>query len=410
MQLNNTFRETITAIDIGNSKITCVIARARSKTQWHIAGIGHHVSRGLNKGSIVSLEALSYAIAEAVHNAEQMARQIINQVVISISPALITSENITMEIDLNGATVDQEHINSLVTSAQNSLKREQLAVHVLPIKYKVDSLSNIIDPQGMIGESLQATLYRAVSPTAHVRNLIKSVEMCRLEVVGVASAAIAAAIVATNEEEKALGASFIELGAATTSIVIFKHGKIIFSATIPIGSQHITNDIAYVFSMSLAMAERYKTLYGFIGANQQRGTLEVFDINQRSLQISQPKLHQVINARVHEIFSLLLRNLKAHDLIGQLGQQVIISGGGAYLSGLGDYIARALNLPVRITEQFYSPSIMSSDIITRIPNPAIIATSFGLLHYAWAASLPLVKNDNKSTSWNNKIMELFRIV
>ncbi|MEQ1524615.1 MAG: cell division protein FtsA, partial [Aestuariivirga sp.] len=266
-------RSVIAALDIGSSKISCLIGEtlpvkhkmpgASEQKALKILGLGHQVSRGVRNGSVVDVDEAERAIRLSVDAAERMAQQTISEVYVNVSGGRPQSICYTGQITLEGNGVSPRDVDTVIASAVAQINPSRRTVlHVAPIQYQIDDVKGISAPLGMHGESLSVELGVVSADSAHLRNLALAIERAHLSVTGYVIAPYAAGISVMAEDETVLGTILIEMGGATTSIGIFHEGNLVFADSVPVGGMHVTNDIARGMSTSIAHAERMKTLWG----------------------------------------------------------------------------------------------------------------------------------------------------
>ena len=266
-------RSIFAALDIGSSKISCLIAQtlpAKHKTpgaseqkSLKILGLGHQVSRGVRNGSIVDVDEAERAIRLSVDAAERMAQHSISEVYVNVSGGRPQSTCYVGQVTLAGNAVSPRDLDTVISSAVAQINPSRRTVlHLAPIQYQLDDINGITAPLGMHGESLSVDLGVVTAESAHLRNLALAIERAHLSVTGYVIAPYAAGKAVLAEDEMVLGAILIEMGGATTGISVFYEGNLVFADSIPVGGMHVTNDIARGLSTSIAHAERMKTLWG----------------------------------------------------------------------------------------------------------------------------------------------------
>lgn len=396
----------IAGLDIGTSKVCCVIARIESTGDVRILGIGYQATRGIRSGTIIDMESLQNAVAQAVHQAEEQADETIEDVYVSISPALCVSKTIKVELDIQGHCVDDADIRKIVQQAVASIKSpNHLVIHTIPINYEIDTVQGIRDPRGMFGDDLKAKIHMLFASKTPLRNLTACVERCRLEVASYVASVYASGLACLVEDELDLGVTLIDLGAGTTSIGVFHNGKLAYVDYIPIGGAHVTSDIARCLSTPLHQAERIKTLYGttMISPSDGRETIAVpqigeADVTKNIQQVAKSELTQIIRPRVEEIFEKVKAKIAAHPSSRLAGRRVVLTGGGSLLSGVAEFAGMILEKQTRLGRPLHQQGVPDN---ARVPS---FSTCSGLLTYGQQQKGPLAmlaakrENDNESTS------------
>lgn len=372
----------VAGLDIGTSKVCCAVARIESSGNLNVLGVGFHASRGLRGGMIVDMDALQTAVAYAVHGAEEMAGERIDEVYVSISPALCQSKVVRVDLPISGHPVDDDDIKKIIQQAVASLqKNQEIVIHNIPLSYDIDGVVGIRDPRGMFGELLRAKIHLMICQRTPLRNLSACVERSHLDVSGLVSSVYASGIATLVEDELDLGVTLIDLGAGSSSIGLFFNGKLASVDYVPIGGAHVTSDIARCFSTPLVQAERLKTLYGsaLVSGSDGRETIAVPKIgdeeNLKGYQISKSELTQVIRPRIEELFEKIQKKLTQHPAHKYVGRRLVLTGGGSLLPGVAELAELILDKQARLAKPLHMTGVSAS---VRVP---AFATAAGLLMY-----------------------------
>jgi cell division protein FtsA len=385
-------------LDIGTSKIVCLIARLKPRDasdmlrrRTHtveILGIGHTRAHGMKGGAVVDMNRAEQAIRHAVDAAERMAGMQIASVVVSIAGGRLASEHYVAEVDLPEPAVAEGDIRRVLDAASTFAVGDGRAVmHALPVGYKIDAVSGISEPRGMLGRRLGVDLHVVTGDVSAVRNLLLCIERCHLGVEAMVAAPYAAALSTLTDDESELGVTLIDLGAGTTTVSVVANGHFVHVDGIAVGGQHITNDVARGLSTRVADAERLKVLHGGVTAigSDEREMLTVPSISddERDLPQAMPKskLVRIIRPRVEEIVELVRDRLVASGHAADAGQRIVLTGGASQLTGLAEIVGQILGPQVRIGRPLG---------ISRLPEAARgapFAVAAGLLVYPQVAGL-----------------------
>ena len=377
-------QDTIAVLDIGSSKTCCTIARSGSGDDFEILGIGHQATSGLSKGKILNLDKLRASVGTAIHMAEKKSRETIQSVVLSMSSPDLVSDHREVEISLPALEVRDKDLRRLHYLAQQALITEfpdRIPLHVIPLSYKVDASHDIVDPTGMFGHTLSGKLHIITTSKSNLNHLVSCISRCHLDVSMVVAAPYASAHSALTEEDKQLGTTLIDMGADTTSFILFEHGTPLFVGCIPVGGQHITSDIARGLGISLSNAERLKNLYGYalaIGEDENqyiRVPSASGNVDGESIEISRRDLVQIIQARLEECFELVMIHLKRHGYWERVGQSIVLTGGASQMLGLPSLATHILKKRVRVACPHGLKGVQSSYLTPTF------AASFGLLSF-----------------------------
>jgi cell division protein FtsA len=385
-------------LDIGTSKITCIVAELvpaissdilRGRTHMiRVRGIGHCRSMGVKGGAIMDMEAVEQGIRQAVDAAERMAKTQVQSVIVAMSGGRLGSQHLSAHCQLPSHPIsDMDKMHVLQSAGLQGLAPGRCVLHALPVGYRLDQQNGIPDPKGMMGEHLGVDMHMVSVDSAVVRNLILAVERCHLEVESVVATPYAAGLSALVEDEAEMGALVIDMGGGTTSVGVFSGGYLTHVDAFAVGGHHITLDIARGLSTRVAAAERLKTLYGSCmpQAGDERETIAVAQVDEsdRDTPSHLPKSHlvRIIRPRVEEVLELIRDRLKASGIHAEAGRRIVLTGGGAQLAGLPELTKKVLKGNVRIGRPLG---------IKGLPEAAkgsAFAASIGLLIYPQVAHL-----------------------
>lgn len=374
----------LTALDIGTTKVSCVIAEydARAK-KFHVMGTGSHASRGVKKGLITSMDDTENAILNAVHAAEKMAATTIQDVVVNISGRHLLSELLTLSAPLANQVVTEDDINGLIQRASYVEDQHNFdVIHAFPLQYGLDTTQEIKDPRGLMGRTLTAKMHVVTSDQQALKNILHCVHRCHLNVRSVIASSIASGYATLTEDEMELGVTLIDIGGDTTEISIFYDGNIIHTLSIPLGGLHITNDIAHGFNTTLPQAERLKTVYGSaLETGEDDKVLMTFsrqgDDKPDARTVKKKYLTQVIKPRMEEIFQVIKTRLESTNMYKIAGRRIVLTGGCSQLSSIKIMAAQILGKQVRLGHP-----LRLKGGIEQITNPSL-STAAGLLDFAY---------------------------
>jgi cell division protein FtsA len=388
----------VAALDIGSSKIACLIARLRPHPPQQVltrrshaievVGFGHTGARGMKAGGVVDLAQAEEAVRQAVDAAERMARVEIESVVLSISSGRLAGELFAADVDIVGSGVADGDIARVLAAGSRHSQRDGRAVlHSLPVGYSIDGADGIRDPRGMLGRRFGVDMHVATTEIAAARNLMLAVERCHLAVEAMVASPYVAGLSVLADDEADLGAAVIDMGAGTTTMAIFIGGRFVHLEGFALGGQHVTSDIARGLNARIADAERIKTLYGsvLIGGSDERDMITVPPINEDEREqaqfVSRSTLVHIIKPRVEEILEMVRDRLAASPFAAEPRGRVVLTGGASQLTGLPDLAGRILGRPVRIGRPLGIAGLPEA------AKGAAFAVATGLLVYPQAAHL-----------------------
>jgi len=369
-------------LDIGSTKIACIIGRSESDGTLRALGSGFTRSRGVRGGGITDLDEAERAIRAAVAMAEEMADHRLRTVTVNLSCGQPESRLFNVQWPVGGRQVTEADVRRVITEGRaRAVTEGRETIHSLPVSFSVDETTGVADPRGHHCEILSAKLHVVDALSMALRNLGASVGRCDLEISEVVSAPFAAGLSCLVEDERELGATIIDMGGGTTSLAVFAEGQLLHTAQVPIGGQHVTRDLATILSTPIDNAERVKTLYGNAHAVQEdeREILAVQLIGEEDHQFAKVPRSMVIGVirpRLEETFEMIRDRLDGAGL-GRAGAgRVVLTGGASQLVGVRDLAYRILDRPVRLGR----PAALRG-LAEAASGPAF-ATACGLLNWA----------------------------
>lgn len=377
----------IAAVDLGAAKVACFIMKPdgvrKGDRTLTTCGVGYVQSRGIKGGSIVNLDEASEAIAQAVERAENVAGVSVQGVTVATAGGALASSRVAGRVSIGAKPIGD---TDLVRAIQNALSQIKLpgrrAVHILPVAWAVDGQGGVRDPRAMYGKTLGVELL-VVSVAETVFNTLGAcVERAHLQLEGVVAAPFVSALAALEEDEMDLGSVCIDMGGGSTSAAVFRGGSLVHVETVPVGGQHVTQDIARGLSTSMAGAERIKTLHGsaIASANEDREMIEApprgDDPGAGPVVAPRSLLKGIIAPRVEETLELLRDRLKAAGAPIEPGAGLVLTGGGSQLGGVREVAVRVFDRPVRLGRPRRVPHLADA-----ASGPAFTAAA-GILHRA----------------------------
>ncbi len=373
----------IAALDVGSNKICCFIARAEDDGRPRVIGIGHQLSRGVRGGAIVDMEAAESAILTAVHAAEQMASETIQDVIVNVSGGYPASQTIGVEVTIAGHEVGDGDLRRVLQHGHApDHNGERQLIHSIPVGYTIDGSRGIRDPRGMYGERLGVDIHLVTAGAGAVRNLATCIARCHLDIRGLVVSPFASGLATLVEDEMDLGVTVIDMGGGTTTIAVFFDGNVVYTDSVPIGGAHVTSDIARGLSTPIVHAERMKTLYASCIASpaDEREVIAVpqvgEDASDHTNNVPRSILVGIVQPRLEETFELVRARLEASGFDKIAGRRVVLAGGASQLAGVRELAALVLDKQVRMGRP-----IRVAGLAEATAGPAF-ATSAGLLSYA----------------------------
>jgi cell division protein FtsA len=367
----------IVALDIGTSKVACLVAEIRPDSTLAILGMGSHESKGMKKGVVVNIEATVTAIQRALEEAELMADCKIASAFVGIAGSHIKSFNSTGMVAIKDREVRGLDVERAIDTARAvNIPTDQQILHVLRQEFIIDGQEDVREPIGMSGIRLEVKVHIVTGAVSAAQNIVKCVRRCGLEVNDLILQPLASARAVLSEDEKELGVCLLDIGGGTTDIAVFTHGAIRHTAVIPIAGDQITNDIAMALRTPTADAENIKTRHG-VALRQladPNDLIEVPGIGERaSRSLSRQTLAEVIEPRVEELFTLVQQVLRESGFEELLSSGVVLTGGSAVMQGMVELGEEIFHMPVRVGIPKYQGGLAE---VVRTPR---YATAMGLL-------------------------------
>ncbi|MCW3798338.1 cell division protein FtsA [Sphingomonas sp. BN140010] len=345
----------IGALDIGSSKVSALICATDPDGRLRVLGTGQRESRGVKRGFITDMEASEVAVREAVEQAERMAGQSIDDVWASFGAGGLTSELATVEVELGGHQVEQSDVEELLAAGRSAIDRKgQVVLHANPALYSLDNVQGVVQPVGLHAERLGVDIHVIAADSGPLRNIDLTIRQAHLGVRAIVASPIAASLSTLSQEERDLGVALVELGAEVTNVSLHAGGMLVGLRSIPLGARDITDDIACAFGVTRRDAERMKCFHGS-AMTSPRDNHEMVearghgsDDGAEPMRISRAQLMTVIRQRIEEITGEVEGSLKALGFTGPVGRQVVLTGGGAELKNIADYMQGVLGRAVRV--------------------------------------------------------------
>ena len=344
--------KTILAVDVGSTKISAVIAEVADDGSLEVTGHGYAKSQGVKKGIITNIELASRSIKKALGDARRIAGNTISVATVSISNAYAKSLNSTGIVNIPHKDISLKEINRVMETAlyNANIPNEYEVIHVLPYNFKVDDQDFIEDPYGMNASRMEVDVNIILTQKSSLSNLTKAVRSSGLEIESIVLNSYASAIATMNDDEKELGVAVIDMGGQTSNLIIHTGNSIRYNDFIPVGSNHITNDLSMALHTPLQIAENVKIRHGDLVNNSTEVIeLPVIGDEESRNNISLEIVHSVISSRVEELLMLLEKSFSKSALREQVGSGIILTGGMTKLKGLRE-LAQAVfhGMPVRV--------------------------------------------------------------
>ncbi|WP_395819925.1 cell division protein FtsA [Devosia sp.] len=354
----------VAVLDIGSTKICCVIARlvpraegkslrGRSHTV-EVIGFGYGKSSGIKSGVITDLDKAEQAVRTVVGMAERAAGLTVQSVIVNVTAGRLGSETFSATVNLGGQEVERGDIQRVLKAVnERSVRPERSIVHALPIGYALDGQKGVKDPRGMVGEKLSVDVSVISAETLAMRNIELVLHRCHLQIEALVATPYASGLSTLVDDESHLGVACIDLGGATTTVSVFAEGQLVYTDAIAIGGHHLTLDVARHLSVSVADAERLKTVYGSVlpGQADERDLIAIVPVgatpDEAPGQIPRSHITRIIRPRIEEMFTAVRDRMQATGMMDICGRRFVLTGGGSELTGLPEVARRLLARNVR---------------------------------------------------------------
>jgi cell division protein FtsA len=346
-------RQVIAGLDVGTTKVCCVMAEWSPSGNLDVVGVGTSPSRGLRKGIVVNLDSTVESIKQAVGEAETMAGTEVASVITGVGGGHVRGVNSRGAVGVLGKhqEVSQSDIDRALEAARAvDLPQDREVIHVLPQTFVVDDQDGVKEPLGMFGARLDAEVHLVTGAATAVRNVVRSVNRAGLQVQDIVLQPLASAEATVSAEEKELGILVIDLGGGTTDVALFRDGAVWYTGILPLGGDHISNDIAVGLRTPTADADELKRQHGcaLTALVREDETIEVPSIGGRKArQLSRHILSEIIQPRVEEIFTLVARDLARAGLEDVAAAGVVLTGGTSLMRGIPELAEQVFDIPVR---------------------------------------------------------------
>ncbi|MBV1897087.1 MAG: cell division protein FtsA [Rhodobacteraceae bacterium] len=362
-------RGVVAILDVGSSKIACLILRfdgtgrlsddnsigsLAGQSGFRVIGAATTRSRGVNFGEVTAMQETERAIRTALQAAQKMAEIRVDHVIACFSGANPRSYGLNAQIELEGQVVDENEISRVLAACdvpEYGAGREVL--HAQPVNFALDHRSGLADPRGQLGQSLSVDMHMLTVDADAIQNLAYCIKRCDLELAGIASSSYVTGVSSLVEDEQELGSACIDLGGGSTGISIFMKKHMIYADSVRMGGDHITADISKGLGVPMANAERIKTFYGGVHATgmDDREMIDIGgdtgDWEHDRRTVSRAELIGIMRPRVEEILEEVRARLDAAGFEHLPSQQIVLTGGGSQIQGLDSLASRILGQQVR---------------------------------------------------------------
>ncbi len=363
-------RGVIAILDVGTSKIACLVLRfdgpehfrendgvgsLAGQSAFRVIGAATTRSRGVRFGEIDAMQETERAVRTAVQAAQKMANVRVDHVIACFSGAQPRSYGLAGAIDLHDTVVSEQDVARVLASCDvPDIGHDREVLHAQPVNFALDHRSGMSDPRGQIGNQLACDMHLLTIDSNVVQNLLYCIKRCDMELAGLASSAYVSGIASLVEDEQELGAACIDMGGGATGVSIFIKKHMIYADSVRLGGDHVTHDISKGLQVPLTVAERIKTFYGGVVATgmDDREMIEIGgdtgDWEHDRRTVSRSELIGIMRPRVEEILEEVRARLDSAGFEHLPSQQIVLTGGASQIPGLDGLAPKILGNQVRI--------------------------------------------------------------
>jgi len=394
------FHSLLTAIDVGTTKISVLIAQKVGEDSVKILGIGKAPSDGLERGVVVDVARTVQSIKQAIKEAELMAGCSITPAFVGISGSHINSFNTHGAVPIKRFQVMSSDIQAVLAVAQTvPIEEGQKVLHALPQYFKVDGKDRIINPLGLHGVRLEAVVHVITGAVSSIQNLIKCCELAGVVVKDIVLEQLASADGVLSYDERMLGVGMLDIGGGTSDFAVYQQESIRYTKVFPIAGNFFTKDLAVGLRATLQDAERFKKEHGSVslferdevversseaqssdlirGTSQYMSKYMIESVQRNTVhEVNLQQSNFILHARAFELLALVHDEIRKASLAPMMTAGIVITGGGSLLKGIDELAKKVLGLPVRLGAPRVDCSFSQS-----LCSP-IYATGYGLLKYA----------------------------
>jgi len=344
----------ITGLDIGTTSTRAVVGEFDEEDRLEILGVGVAASTGLRRGVVLNIEATLTSVASAIESAELMSGRDVHSCILGISGANVESLNSkgVVAVEGKGREITQEDLERVHEAAKAvSIPMDREILHVIPLSYTVDSQRGVKDPLHMMGVRLEADVHIVTASLTTTQNLVKCVDRAGYRPEKRVLSGLAAARAVLSDDERDLGCLLLDIGGGTTDLLIFGEGEPRYTTSVPAGGLQVTNDISIMLSLLMDGAERLKREAAtcWLESVDPSELIVVPGVGSREpSEIPRKKLCAIVQPRMEEIFLMAREKLEKSGLMKEIKSDIVLTGGGALISGASELAQSVFDLPVRI--------------------------------------------------------------
>ncbi len=344
----------VAALDIGTTKIVCLVGEMDSEERVYVIGHGQSVAEGLKRGIVVDMEKTVSSIRKAIDDAQMISGTEIDRVTVGIAGEHIRSINShgVIAVSRSDNEITSQDVRKAIEAARAvAIPVDRDIIHVIPQDFSVDDQSGIKDPVGMSGVRLEVEAHIVTASVTSAKNIYRALERCHLGVDHMVLESLAISDVLLSNDEMEMGVIVVDVGGDITGISVFYDGAIRHTGVISLGAKNVTSDIAIGLRTSVERAERLKISCG-AGLASMVDPEEMITVGgaagRPDKDVSRNVLASIIEPRMEEIFSLAVREIKKAGITDMPAAGIVLTGGGSLLVGTSELAEQIFDMPVRV--------------------------------------------------------------
>lgn len=368
---------TLNVLDLGSTKFMCAQGHKVNNT-FRTAGFGYHAAGGMTGGRITDIKLCEDSILRAIETAENQSGEVIKDITVGLGGPCIQNKIIKISVQIGGDIVEDHHVETLFQELLRfSAKQDKEVLYFIPQSYTLDGAMGVLDPRGMIAKELSGSFFVTFGQRMFMENIMNVLDRCHLIPQQFISTGYASSMGTLLKDETVLGVTHIDIGGRHTDVTTFRESNVVQAFSLPVGGEHITQDVARGVGISMADAERLKTLYGssIIERGDDQRILQVQMLNSMSgKQVTKQLLATIIRSRVEEMFEMITQQIKINILA--TGQRYVLTGGSSMLNGIKEKAELMLRGTVRLG---HPTNVVETNTVSMGPEFSVCAGLFALV-------------------------------
>lgn len=355
-------RRIITAIDIGTTAISTIVAEKQKDGGIRILGVAQSPTFGMRRGSVVDIDEVAASLKKSIQEASKASGTGIKRAVVGVGGTHINTYDARGVVAISKADgeIAEEDIRRVIQAAENSLPKNpnREIIHIIPREYKIDSDSGIKNPVGMLGIRLEVDAMIVDGSKSALRSVIKCVEGAGVEIEDFIFSSLASAEAVLSKRQKELGVMLLDIGGGTSNYSVWEEGRLVHAGVFPVGGMHITHDIAVGLQVHIDTAEKIKLECGHSVPElfSKKDTIKLVDfgINGNDVYFKR-HIAEIVEARLKDIFEFASKELKRIDRFGLLPAGIVLIGGASRIPGIEEIAKKELRLPIEVGKKVNLP-------------------------------------------------------